>query len=56
MQALRFITDYLNDDFYYGAAYPEQNLVWAKNQLVLLQKLNALTVEKTYDVIKNKLG
>ena len=39
MQALRFLTDYLNDDKYYGAAYPNHNLVRAGNQVVLLQKL-----------------
>jgi len=40
MQALRFLTDYLNDDVYYGAQYPTHNLVRAGNQLVLLQRLN----------------
>jgi Ser/Thr protein kinase RdoA (MazF antagonist) len=39
MQALRFLTDYFNNDVYYGAKYPEQNLVRANNQIVLLQKL-----------------
>ncbi|MDQ6813610.1 MAG: aminoglycoside phosphotransferase family protein [Bacteroidota bacterium] len=39
MQALRFITDYFNNDIYYGAKYPEQNFVRAQNQVVLLQKL-----------------
>lgn len=39
MQALRFITDYLNDDVYYGVKYPEHNLVRGQNQLLLLQKL-----------------
>jgi len=38
MQALRFLTDYLNDDKYYGAAYAGQNLTRASNQIVLLQK------------------
>jgi Ser/Thr protein kinase RdoA (MazF antagonist) len=38
MQALRFITDYLQDDVYYGAKFPEQNLMRAKNQLVLLNR------------------
>lgn len=38
MQALRFLTDYLNDDTYYGSAYPGQNLIRASNQIVLLQK------------------
>ena len=41
MQALRFITDYLNDDKYYGAKYPRHNYVRAKNQLVLLERLLA---------------
>ncbi len=39
MQALRFLTDYLNNDVYYGAKYPKHNLNRAKNQLVLLEKL-----------------
>jgi hypothetical protein len=39
MQALRFFTDYLNDDIYYGAAYEEHNFVRAWNQLILLEKL-----------------
>jgi Ser/Thr protein kinase RdoA (MazF antagonist) len=39
MQALRFLTDYLNDDIYYGAKYPKHNLMRAKNQVILLEKL-----------------
>jgi len=39
MQALRFLTDYLNDDRYYGATYEGHNLVRANNQLALLQQL-----------------
>lgn len=39
MQALRFLTDYLNNDVYYGAQYTEQNLVRAQNQAALLSKL-----------------
>ena len=39
MQALRFMTDYLNGDIYYKITYPEQNFDRAKNQLTLLQKL-----------------
>lgn len=39
MQALRFLTDWLNDDVYYGAKYPRHNYVRAKNQIVLLQQL-----------------
>lgn len=39
MQALRFLTDHLNDDVYYGALYADHNFMRAKNQIVLLQKL-----------------
>ncbi len=39
MQALRFLSDHLNDDVYYGAAYEGQNAVRANNQLILLQRL-----------------
>jgi Ser/Thr protein kinase RdoA (MazF antagonist) len=39
MQALRFLTDYLNNDSYYGARYEGHNLVRAGNQLCLLQRL-----------------
>lgn len=39
MQAIRFLTDYLNDDKYYGSKYPGHNLVRAGNQAMLLQRL-----------------
>jgi thiamine kinase-like enzyme len=39
MQALRFLTDYLNGDIYYKIEYPEQNFNRAKNQFTLLIKL-----------------
>lgn len=39
MQAIRFLTDYLNDDVYYGAKYDDHNFVRAGNQMALLQKL-----------------
>ncbi|MDI3319358.1 phosphotransferase enzyme family protein [Pinibacter soli] len=39
MQAIRFLTDYLNNDKYYGAKYPEHNFVRANNQITLLQRL-----------------
>ena len=41
MQALRFLTDHLNNDVYYGARYEGHNLVRAQNQVVLLQKYMA---------------
>jgi Ser/Thr protein kinase RdoA (MazF antagonist) len=39
MQAVRFLTDYLNNDVYYGARHEGHNLVRAQNQAVLLQRL-----------------
>jgi Ser/Thr protein kinase RdoA (MazF antagonist) len=39
MQALRYMTDFLNGDIYYRITYPDQNLDRAKNQLNLLQRL-----------------
>jgi Ser/Thr protein kinase RdoA (MazF antagonist) len=40
MQALRFLTDYINYDVYYTTQYPEHNFVRAENQLTLLQRLS----------------
>lgn len=39
MQAIRFLTDYINNDSYYGAQYEDHNFVRAGNQLNLLNKL-----------------
>jgi Ser/Thr protein kinase RdoA (MazF antagonist) len=39
MQAIRFLTDYLNNDIYYGSKYEGHNYVRAKNQMILLQRL-----------------
>jgi thiamine kinase-like enzyme len=41
MQALRFLTDYLNGDVYYQTTYPEHNLVRANNQFALLDSYHA---------------
>jgi Ser/Thr protein kinase RdoA (MazF antagonist) len=40
MQALRFLTDYLNNDIYYGTKYDSQNYYRAINQIELLKKYN----------------
>lgn len=42
MQALRFLTDYLNDDKYYGRLYEDHNFVRAGNQVALLKSYNSL--------------
>ena len=39
MQALRFLTDYLNNDIYYGSKYEGQNFIRANNQVCLLKKI-----------------
>jgi Ser/Thr protein kinase RdoA (MazF antagonist) len=38
MQAVRFLTDYFNNDVYYGAKYEGHNFVRAENQIVLLKR------------------
>jgi Ser/Thr protein kinase RdoA (MazF antagonist) len=38
MQAIRFLTDYLNNDIYYGCKYEQHNYNRALNQIVLLQR------------------
>ncbi|MEP6682485.1 MAG: aminoglycoside phosphotransferase family protein [Parafilimonas sp.] len=53
MQALRFITDYLNNDIYYGATYPLHNFNRAKNQLKLLECL--IEKEEYYNSIVQKI-
>ncbi len=39
MQAIRFLTDHINNDIYYGAKYENQNFVRAGNQSALLKRL-----------------
>ena len=40
VQALRFLTDYLNNDTYYKTSYPEHNLMRTRNQIALLQSID----------------
>lgn len=47
MQALRFLTDYLNNDIYYRINYLTQNFDRAKNQLLLLKSLEGV-LKTTY--------
>jgi Ser/Thr protein kinase RdoA (MazF antagonist) len=42
MQALRFLTDFLENNKYYGASYPLQNLDRAFNQAILLESFFGL--------------
>ncbi len=45
MQAIRFLTDHLNDDSYYGAKYEGHNFVRAGNQITLLHRLQEFNNE-----------
>jgi hypothetical protein len=46
IMALRFTTDFLNEDVYYHTTYPGQNLVRAGNQLKLLEILEMAVHEE----------
>ena len=46
-QAIRFLTDYLELDRYYGARYADHNLVRATNQLTLAQSMENLGLVTT---------
>lgn len=52
MQALRFLTDYLNNDTYYLTRYEDQNLVRANNQVVLLRRYTEKE-ERLSDILRN---
>lgn len=41
IMALRFLTDFLNNDIYYKTEYPEHNLDRSKNQFKLIESLSA---------------
>jgi Ser/Thr protein kinase RdoA (MazF antagonist) len=43
MQALRFLTDFLNDDVYYGRKYEDHNYIRALNQATLLRQYNEIS-------------
>jgi hypothetical protein len=45
MQALRFLTDFLNNDVYYGAKYELHNYNRALNQLELLNRVEEKEIE-----------
>ena len=50
---VRFLTDYFNNDVYFKISYSEENFVRARNQFVLLQRLEEIepqlrTIAKKY--------
>jgi len=50
IMALRFLTDFLNNDVYYKTKYPEHNLDRAKNQFKLLDSFIMQVENKYYKV------
>ncbi|RZL43955.1 MAG: aminoglycoside phosphotransferase family protein [Pedobacter sp.] len=54
MQALRFLTDFLNGNIYYPTNYPDQNLDRAKNQFKLLHELSQ-NEKELQDIIEENL-
>lgn len=54
MQALRFLTDFLNGNIYYPVSYATQNLDRAKNQFKLLHQLS-VNEKELQDIIKGNL-
>ncbi len=52
MQAIRFLTDYFNNDQYYKARYEHHNLVRAQNQIDLLAKLIGQESQLNENVLK----
>ena len=53
MQAVRFLTDYINGDTYYKIQYPEHNLVRTRNQMALWRSAmgKRVQMEKYIDYI-----
>jgi Ser/Thr protein kinase RdoA (MazF antagonist) len=47
MQAVRFLTDYLNGDIYYKISSPEHNLIRTRNQLRYFQEVEAYRKKMT---------
>ena len=55
IQAIRFLTDYLNGDTYYKIKYETHNFVRAQNQMALLQSLLSQEYEME-KIVKLELG
>ncbi|MEP3838497.1 MAG: aminoglycoside phosphotransferase family protein [Algibacter sp.] len=51
IMALRFLTDYLNNDIYYKIKYEDHNLVRAKNQLKLIESFSEKIKEIQQEII-----
>ena len=49
---MRFLTDYLNGDTYFRTAYPEHNLVRARNQFALVKDMED-KMDEMEEIIKS---
>ena len=56
MQAVRFLTDYLNGDTYYKIQYPEHNLVRTRNQLRYFEVVEARRGEMEEFIMDCSIG
>jgi len=58
MQAVRFLTDFLNGDVYYQTSYPDHNLSRARNQIALLKQyiLSEQNFRETIDGMEIKIN
>ncbi len=56
VQAIRFLTDFLQGDIYYKTAYEDHNLVRTRNQIALLQSLfvNKSKLNEILEELKSK--
>jgi Phosphotransferase enzyme family len=54
VQALRFMSDYLNNDVYYKTHYDDHNLIRAQNQLALYQSILAQEKKMVHFILKGK--
>lgn len=52
---VRFLTDYFNNDVYFKISYPEENFIRARNQFVLLQRLEEIE-PKLREIAKKYFG
>jgi thiamine kinase-like enzyme len=54
VQALRFMSDYLNNDVYYKTHYDDHNLIRAQNQLALYLSILAQEKKMVHFILKGK--
>lgn len=58
MQCVRFLTDYINGDTYYKIGYPTHNLVRARAQMQLMNKIEGMMpqIKETFRTLDTRLN